>query len=284
MKQIMDTDFLGANCAKKEYLLCECVNRSIVNDEITALEFAWPGPEPVSGQFFMVRLQRTAVFLGRPLSVAGFQPTSPGKPGTLRFLMAVRGQGTKELAEIGIGERAFLTGPLGRGWELAAGTSPNDNSLPGGKLFKRSFALISGGIGIAPLAFFAREIQDRQDAQSCYDFYAGFKGRSFGLEGLNPGSLVISSEDGSEGKKGRIPDFFTPDFYDAVFACGPEPMLKTVAEKCKAASVSCYISMERRMACGTGACLGCAIKTVNGNKRCCADGPVFNAEEIIFDE
>jgi NAD(P)H-flavin reductase len=278
MKQLMEAGFSNLNCTQKEYLLCECVNHSIINDEITALEFAWPGPAPVSGQFFMVRLQRTAVFLGRPLSVADWQPTSPGKPGTLRFLMAVRGQGTKELAEIQIGEKAFLTGPLGRGWEYSAGV------LPDGKLPKGKFALVSGGIGIAPLAFFARELQNRQDAQSGFDFYAGFRGRSFGLAGLSPGSLVISSEDGSEGKKGRIPDFFTPNSYDAVFACGPEPMLKTVVEKCRAADVSCYISMERRMACGTGACLGCAIKTVKGNKRCCADGPVFIAEDIILDE
>jgi NAD(P)H-flavin reductase len=277
----MEAGFSNLNCTQKEYLLCECINRSIINDEITALEFAWPGPEPLSGQFFMVRLQRTAVFLGRPLSVAGWQPASPSKPGILRFLMALRGQGTKELADIRIGEKAFLTGPLGRGWKYSAGVLP-DGKFPNEKLSKGKFALVSGGIGIAPLAFFARELQNRQDAQSSFDFYAGFRGKSFGLENLSPGLLVISSEDGSEGKKGRIPDFFTPGSYDAVFVCGPEPMIKAVAEKCKTAGVSCYISMERRMACGTGACLGCAIKTVKGNKRCCADGPVFNAEEMIF--
>jgi NAD(P)H-flavin reductase len=270
----MNAGFSGADCAKKEYRLCECVNRSIINDGIVALEFAWPGPEPVSGQFFMVRLQRTAVFLGRPLSVAGWHP---GKPGIITFLMAVRGQGTKELANIKIGEKAFLTGPLGKGWAIVAdGILDSNKGNP-----QKKMALVSGGIGIAPLAFFARELQNRPGG---FDFYAGFRGKSFGLEGLSPGTLTIASEDGSEGNKGRIPDFFTPTSYDAVFVCGPEQMLKTVAQKCKAADVSCYISMERRMACGTGACLGCTIKTVNGNKRCCADGPVFNAEEIIFDE
>ncbi|MDR3248072.1 MAG: dihydroorotate dehydrogenase, partial [Treponema sp.] len=70
--------------------------------------------------------------------------------------------------------------------------------------------------------------------------------------------------------------------YAAVFACGPTPMLKAVAEKSKAAGVPCFISMEARMACGAGACLGCTIATTGGNRRCCADGPIFPAEEVLF--
>jgi NAD(P)H-flavin reductase len=60
-------------------------------------------------------------------------------------------------------------------------------------------------------------------------------------------------------------------------------MLKAVAAKCKAAGTPCFISMERRMACGVGACLGCTVATVKGNRRCCADGPIFNAEEVLFE-
>jgi NAD(P)H-flavin reductase len=270
----MKTGLSGANCAKKEYLLCECINRSIINDEIAVLEFTWPGPEPESGQFFMVKSKRTGVFLGRPLSVAGWQPDGSGIPGKLRFLMAMRGQGTMELADIHIGEKAFLTGPLGTGWEFAAGGILNGKSskaktaLVSGGNTQAAIALVSGGIGIAPLAFFARELQDRQDAQTGFDFYAGFRSQAFGLEGLSPGTLVISSEDGSEGRKGRIPEFFVPTSYDAVFVCGPELMLKTVAQKCKAANVSCYISMERRMACGTGACLGLSAANQQHSRVC----------------
>jgi NAD(P)H-flavin reductase len=133
---------------------------------------------------------------------------------------------------------------------------------------------------VAPLAYFARELTA---AVMDYDFYAGFKGGSYGLEDVKARSLTIASEDGSEGLKGRIPDFFSPAGYSAVFCCGPEIMLKIIAAACAGTGTPCFISMERRMACGAGACLGCTVKTWKGNRRCCADGPVFNAEEISFE-
>jgi NAD(P)H-flavin reductase len=140
-------------------------------------------------------------------------------------------------------------------------------------------ALIGGGIGIAPLAAFGAEL-----APGSFDFYAGFKTGSFCPEGLRPRSLVIATEDGSAGLRGRIPDFLEPAAYSAVYACGPEPMLKAVAGACKNAGVPCFISVERRMACGVGACLGCTVGTTGGNRRCCADGPIFRAGEFLFDE
>jgi NAD(P)H-flavin reductase len=127
---------------------------------------------------------------------------------------------------------------------------------------------------------YAAELDERS-----FDFYAGFRTGSFALENIRPRSLVVATEDGSRGEKGRITDFFTPTSYSAVFACGPEPMLKAVAGVCIAGGgVPCFISMEKHMACGVGACLGCTVKTTRGNRRCCADGPIFNAREICFDE
>jgi NAD(P)H-flavin reductase len=164
------------------------------------------------------------------------------------------------------GERAELSGPLGNCWaEAGAG-------IPDGDV-----ALVAGGIGIAPLAFYAGELGDRE-----FDFYAGFRDASFGLEGIKPRSLTIASEDGSEGLQGRIPDFFSPVGYSVVCACGPEAMLKTVVSICADDGVPCLVSLERRMACGVGACLGCTVKTWKGNSRCCCDGPVFNAQEVQF--
>jgi NAD(P)H-flavin reductase len=136
-------------------------------------------------------------------------------------------------------------------------------------------------VGVAPLACFARELEKKGRV---FDFYAGFRSSAFGLEGITPRKLVVSSEDSSSLLKGRIPEHFSPEPYTAVYACGPEAMLKTIARQCKAAGVPCFISLERRMACGTGACLGCSVKTTQGNRRCCSDGPVFNGEEVIFDE
>ena len=265
----------------KDYKLCECIGHSIFNEEVFSLDFAWDGPAPKAGQFFLLRPQRSSVFLARPLSVARW--TS----GTLTFFIAIRGKGTKDLADLRPGEKAFLTGPLGKGWAEAANFQLDDfqssdfkshGTMPG------KIAFVSGGIGIAPLACFAQEISaiasSAQDSQD-FIFYAGFRSKSYGLENIKAHKIIISSEDGSEAQKGRILDFFVPDTYNAVFSCGPEPMLESIAEKCKAAGIKCFLSLERHMACGTGACLGCTVETRKGNKRCCSEGPVFDAEDIF---
>jgi NAD(P)H-flavin reductase len=268
---------------EKQFYMCECIRRGEINRETSSLEFLWKGPRPRGGQFFLVRPERTSAFLARPLSAAGWKPASsldpagpdssggsPNAPGIVRFLVVTRGRGTEELISLRPGERAELSGPLGNTW--AAFLPPEK---PG-----RKIALVSGGVGIAPLACYAGE-------EACplgeTDFYAGFKNTSYGLEGIKTRSLIIATEDGSEGLEGRIPDFFSPLGYDVVFACGPLPMLKAVAASCGGANVPCFISMEQHMACGVGACLGCTVRTYGGNRRCCADGPVFSAPEVIFD-
>ena len=220
----------------------------------------------------MIKPRRTGVFLGRPISVAGWKQDNSAAPGKLRFIVAQRGQGSRELADIKPGEEAELVGPLGNYW--AAFASPPGKSKP--------IALVGGGIGIAPLLAFAEELADHP-----FDFYAGFRSGSFGLEALKtegPRSLVIASEDGSEGVKGRITEFFTPAGYSAVFVCGPEPLLKVISDVCIIGGVPCFVSLEKHMACGVGACLGCTVKTTDGNRRCCVEGPIFSAEEVYFDK
>jgi NAD(P)H-flavin reductase len=224
----------------------------------------------------MIRPERSSRFLARPISAAGF------RQGSARFLVALRGGGTSELLDMRPGEKAELTGPLGKGWGDFIPPAPG------------VLALISGGAGIAPLLALAPELSREGRA---FDFYAGFK--TAVPEDSPPGAaspalmlcseisprprkLVLATEDGSQGLRGRIPGFLEAPEYQAVFACGPEPMLRATAEKCAAAAVPCYVSLERRMACGVGACLGCTVETAGGNRRCCADGPVFPAEEIRF--
>lgn len=138
-------------------------------------------------------------------------------------------------------------------------------------------ALVGGGIGIAPLSFLASRLP-----AGSYDFFAGFRSRSFGLDGIASRRTVLATEDGCEGCRGRIPDLLEPSEYGAVFACGPEAMLRAVAAACAKARLPCALSLERRMACGVGACLGCAVATKGGVRRCCADGPVFDAEEVFY--
>jgi len=295
-----------SNQSPKRTFICECINSSIITAETVSLEFDWPGPAPMAGQFFLIKPKRSGVFLARPFSVAGWIPRKntvfKGKAdrrknvdrrtyddwdkwadmrfpdsdrrinsgGTLSFYVARRGKGSRELSEIGKGEDAELSGPLGNYWPL--------EQIPKGPV-----ALIGGGIGISPLLPLAPELEKRP-----FDFYAGFKTHPFGLgnfesRGAAPRSLIIATEDGSEGVKGRILDFFTPKGYSGIFACGPEPMLQEIADRSVACGIPCFVSTERHMACGVGACLGCKIKTTGGSRCCCADGPIFTGEEICFE-
>ena len=135
-----------------------------------------------------------------------------------------------------------------------------------------------------PVAGFSKNLVPQS-----YDFFACFKSYSYGLENVNAKNLTITTDDGSEGVKGMLPTVLTAEIllqkkYSVVYACGPEPMLKYVQKICAEAGILCYLSMEQRMACGVGACLGCTITTTEGNKRCCKDGPVFEGSKLIFAE
>ncbi|MDR3247545.1 MAG: dihydroorotate dehydrogenase electron transfer subunit [Treponema sp.] len=268
------------SAAAKHYCTVPLLANIRLSAEVFRLDFAWPGgtAAPRAGQFFMLKPLRSGSFLARPISVYRWDDTC------VSFLVLQKGRGTLELGQLREGEVLALTGPLGNCWADfftlgPVATAPATAHKP--------VALIGGGIGIAPLIALGDELSAGETpAPQTFDLYAGFRSAPFGLDKLpaKTGKLVIASEDGSEGRKGRIPDFVDYQNYAVVFACGPTPMLKAVAEKSNAAGVPCYISMEARMACGAGACLGCTITTTTGNRRCCADGPIFPAEEVIFAE
>ena len=252
-------------------LVCELVSNTHVNDEVFILQFLWDGYAPKAGQFFMVKPLRGSTFLPRPISVFDYDEAQK----IIKFLIARRGRGTDELSQMNSGEKARLTGPLGNAWE---------DFLPENGMT----ALVGGGVGIAPLAALVSEKPDYN-----FHFYAGFRNgfREQDKEDAMLGGalcakkLVVSAEDGRNAFRGRIVEYlFEPEIYRAVLACGPEPMLKAVIKKCKAESVPCYVSLEKRMACGVGACLGCTVRTAKDNRRCCLDGPIFSAQELIFDE
>jgi dihydroorotate dehydrogenase (NAD+) catalytic subunit len=195
----------------------------------------------------------------------------------LEFLILKKGTGTAELCSLRNGDTVDLLGPLG-------------NTFPAPTVSSQTrVAIIGGGIGVAPVAGFAASLPE-----GSYDFFACFRSGTYGLERIKPKSLHITTEDGSAGVKGMLSHIFNEDTlrsggYGAVYACGPEGMLKYVqklycAEKERSPEnpVTCFLSLEQRMACGVGACLGCSIQTRSGLRRCCADGPVFTAEEVLF--
>ncbi len=208
------------------------------------------------GQFYMMRAWARDPLLSRPLSV--FDLDEDG----ISFLYGVRGRGTEILSRLSPGDAVGLTGPLGNGWPQRAGR----------------IALVGGGLGIAPLYYAAKILRNA-------DVYLGFADAPFLVDEFArvAARMLVSSETGTGGTEGLITDIFRPDGYDACYACGPRPMLAALDRICRRAGVPLYVSLEERMACGVGACLGCAVRTVHGYARVCRDGPVFPASEVIWD-
>lgn len=209
------------------------------------------------GHFFMIRgWESNDPFLPRPISVADVEE------GTLTFLYEVRGKGTHIISKMCPGDTLDILGPLGNGFQLNKA---------------KKTALISGGIGIAPMYYLIKNLKGE------VDFYAGFRNEVYWMDKIRAevNELYISTEDGSCGHKGFCIDNFDPKKYDQVLTCGPIPMMRRVVEMCKGI-VPVQVSMESRMACGIGACLGCTIETPDGMKRVCKEGPVFKGEEVIF--
>ncbi len=222
---------------------------------------------PLAGQFYLLRSEKSGLLLGRPISVYAAEEKTDGLE--LSFLILKKGSGTQELCSLEKGDGIELIGPLG-------------NCFPAPKKDDK-VCIVGGGIGIAPVAGFATRLPAKS-----YDFYASFKSGSYGLECIQPAALTITTDDGSVGVHGMITAALTARVlkekdYTVLYACGPTPMLAYLQKICKEAEIKSFLSMENRMACGVGACLGCTITTTEGNKRCCKDGPVFDGSILQFE-
>lgn len=211
------------------------------------------------GQFFMLKTLDNSFLLPRPISVNDVNRN------IVSFLYRIEGQGTKKISSLCANDEIQLFGPLGNGFDTEE--------------LKGKIAVIGGGIGIAPLLYLSKKLGKRADVYLGYkdleNMYIVKEFKSF------VDKTVIVTEDGSFGEKGFVTDYVQYDKYDAVVTCGPEIMMNKIVNNCRINNIKCYISLERRMACGMGACLGCTVETKDGNKRACKDGPVFNSEELV---
>lgn len=221
---------------------------------------------PLAGQFYMLRAMKTGILLGRPISIFHAEKTPHGVE--LQFLILLKGKGTAELCALEADDKIQLLGPLGNTFQKPTSTD--------------KVCLVGGGIGVAPIAGFSETLNPES-----YDFYACFKSGSYGLENVKAKNLIITTDDGSVGTKGMVSAVLTAQKikehgYSVVYACGPTPMLAYIKSICEEANVKCWISMEARMACGMGVCLGCTISTTEGYKRCCKDGPIFDGRILEF--
>ena len=235
---------------------------------------AHPKSLPLAGQFYMLQAARTNTLLGRPISV--FHVNKEAVRPQIEFLILIKGQGTVELCSLMTGDKINLLGPCGNCFPAPGSLSLSKGHAP-------KVCIIGGGIGVAPVAGFAETLPD-----GAYDFYASFKSGSYGLENIKPAALTITTDDGSVGVHGMLPAALTEQVlrdgnYNAVYACGPTPMLAYVKKVAEACDLPCYLSLESHMACGVGVCLGCTIQTSEGKKRCCSEGPVFYSRILDFE-
>ncbi|MDD3086999.1 MAG: dihydroorotate dehydrogenase electron transfer subunit [Candidatus Omnitrophica bacterium] len=223
------------------------------------------------GQFLNVRISEgLKPFLRRPFSIHNIFG------GKLEILYNVVGEGTRAFSGKKSGDYLDLIGPLGKGFDYVGARG-------------KRVILIAGGIGVAPLLFLSKEIKSRDKL-----ILIGARTRDQVLcekEFRNSGSDVkISTDDGSRGFSGRVTDLLKNIIATEkaakgamqLYACGPGPMLKEVCNIAIANNLQAQVSLEEHMGCGIGACLGCVVKTKNGLKRVCKEGPVFYAKELIW--
>lgn len=211
------------------------------------------------GQFYMLKVKDR--LLPRPISICEKEEDK------LTFLYAVVGAGTEEISRLKESETIKITGPLGNGFNV-------DENL--GRV-----ALVSGGIGTAPMLQVAKELREKNNASNI-DLYAGFRDDIYLINDFEKyvDSINITTNTGKHGKKGFVTEVLNPKDYDVVLCCGPEIMMKKVVEMCKECGTKIFVSMEKHMACGVGACLVCTCKTKDGHKRTCKDGPVFDGNYV----
>ena len=236
---------------------CRVVSNEFLSPSVRRLECrAEEAFDARIGQFALVFPPRDSLLLGRAFAVAECTKDS------FAFWYALKGKGTQALSGLKPGDEVRARGPLGNAFP-----KPED----GTRVF-----VVAGGIGAAALAL-ARSTRG--------EVHLGVPDMSWKpLAERFSGSRVFS-EDGSLGEKGNalsgLPEKLTDG--DRIWACGPNPMLKALTRKYKDRLSQLYFSLEARMACGYGGCFGCVVDTVHGKKRVCADGPVFRADEVIWD-
>jgi dihydroorotate dehydrogenase electron transfer subunit len=226
-------------------------------------ETALPDIQP--GQFVQVRVDGSpSTYLRRPISIhdVNFQQNE------ITLLVQQVGEGTRHLAALAEGDVVNLVLPLGNGFSL-----PEKGER---------VALVGGGIGIAPLFYFAKVMGEKGIRPT---LLLGGKSET-DLIRLSDyqqlGETFVTTEDGSLGEKGFVTmhSVWQKQEFDKIYVCGPKPMMKAVAKLAVEKGVWCEVSLENLMACGLGACLCCVEDTVDGHVCVCKEGPVFNTRRL----
>lgn len=247
------------------------LDKKEIASDIFSFTISCPEVAAVSraGQFVHIRAE--GYTLRRPISICEIDKDN----GTIRIVFEVRGGGTNTLSELSVNDNIDMIAPLGNGFSVNE-TQSDKNVI-----------VVGGGIGVPPMCGLA----------ACYDnvkAIIGFRSKDKVIleEDLKRigADVIVCTDDGSYGFKGLVTIPLEEELKKkktaAVYACGPIPMLKAVVGTAKKYGIPCEISLEERMACGVGACVGCACRINRGGEnlvlRVCKDGPVFKGEEVVF--
>jgi dihydroorotate dehydrogenase electron transfer subunit len=246
------------------------------------LEAPWVAERAQPGQFIHVLPQSAELMLRRPFSIMAVNRSE----GSVTIVFRVIGEGTSILSRESAGRILDIIGPLGNGFPMRT---------------DRPAVLVGGGVGIPPLVFLAESLiggglSSRPEDEKSIRVFLGARDLptlvcldDFRKIGIRP---AIATEDGSEGVPGTVTDALNAGHSfrkkTVVYACGPIPMLAAVAKWSKDRDFECWVSMENKLGCGIGACLGCSIpiRDSEGNvhyERVCCDGPAFDASHVAFD-
>lgn len=226
-------------------------------------------PEIVSeskpGQFVNLYINDPSKLLPRPISICEIDETN----GLLTLVYAIFGEGTRLISGYKAGESIDVMGPFGNGYTLKSGTQ----------------LLVGGGVGTPPLVETAKQLKGDVVA------VIGFRTGSYLIEELKQYATVyVATDDGSVGSKGTVIDVLNAEGItaDHLYACGPTPMLRALQTWANDKEIDTQLSLEERMGCGFGACVGCVVKVQADNdegfiyEKVCKDGPVFDSKEVIL--
>ena len=251
-----------------DVFFCNIIENKVLTDAVFSMTVICPeiAGEAVAGQFLHIKCGEARI-LRRPISIWKVCDDK------LVFVFEVKGEGTKWLSEQNPGQELNILGPLGNGF-----------AMPDGKMI-----VVGGGVGTPPMLFAA------ESAKSGVTAVLGFRSadRVILVDEFKAvcEDVCVTTDDGSVGIHGAVTkpleELLRSGVYDCVMSCGQILMQKAVAELCKKYDVRSQVSLEERMGCGVGACLVCACETINNDgahnmSRACIDGPVFYADEVVW--
>lgn len=238
-------------------------NYSLNEDTFILVLHAPELPEIKVGQFVNVKVENSpSTFLRRPISVHDVEP----EKGLLYLLIKKNGKGTVQLSMLREGDKLNIILPLGNSFSIPS----NGRCL-----------LVGGGVGIAPLLYLSKQLKAK-GLSSVVLIGARNKNHVILQEEYGKyAEVYYTTEDGSYGEKGfPTQHSVLSEHFDHIYCCGPEPMMRAVARYAYSNKIDCEVSLENMMACGIGACLCCVNETQEGHKCVCVDGPVFNINDL----